>query len=77
MLATGEPIDQGALPHLRPEERLALEMAVHEDTERRAMEDELRPLLSAWREAEEIAAIADRLTTPPEHERWIHERRAP
>lgn len=70
------PVDRGALPRLPVAQRLALEMAVHEDTERLAMEDELRPLLAAWREAEEIAAIADRLTTPAEHERWIDERRA-
>ena len=40
---------------------LALEMALHEETERRAMEGELALLESAWREAEAIAAIADRL----------------
>lgn len=42
-------------------ERLALEMAVHEESERRAMEGELAALESAWREAEEIARIADAL----------------
>ena len=45
-------------------ERLALEMAVHEESERRAFEGELLSLESAWREAEEIAAIADGLLTP-------------
>ena len=40
---------------------LALEMAANEDTERRAMEGELADLERAWREAEEIAAIADTL----------------
>jgi hypothetical protein len=45
-------------------ERLALEMAVHEESERRAFEGELRSLETAWREAEEIAAIADGLLTP-------------
>jgi len=40
---------------------LALEMAAHEETERRALEGELEHLEMAWREAEEIAAIADRL----------------
>lgn len=72
---TGAPIDQGSLPQLGVAERLALEMSVHEESERWAMEHELRPLEVAWREAEEIAAIADRLTTPAEHERWIRERR--
>lgn len=41
--------------------RLALEMALHEENERRAMEGELWRLERAWREAEEIAAIADNL----------------
>ena len=40
-------------------ERLALEIAVHEDAERSAMQGHLRELESAWRDAEEIAAIAD------------------
>jgi hypothetical protein len=40
---------------------LALEMAVHEETERRAMEGELAMLEQMWRDAEQIAAIADRL----------------
>jgi len=44
--------------------RLALEMAAHEDTERRALEGELAVLEDAWREAEEIASIADRLLIP-------------
>jgi len=40
---------------------LAVEMALHEESERRAMEGDLAELQAAWREAEEIAAIADRL----------------
>jgi hypothetical protein len=40
---------------------LALEMALHEETERRALQGELAMLEAMWREAEEIAAIADRL----------------
>jgi len=51
--------------------RLALEMAAHEDTEQRAMEGELYLLEHAWREAEEIAAIADRLLLPPAIEEFI------
>ncbi|HEU0299954.1 MAG TPA: hypothetical protein VFR37_10875 [Longimicrobium sp.] len=43
----------------------ALEMAVHEETERRAMEGELAALQAMWRQAEEIAAIADRLPDLP------------
>ncbi len=44
-----------------PVDTMALEMALHEEQERRAMEGELRVLEAAWREAEEIAGIADRL----------------
>lgn len=44
--------------------RLALEMALHEEDERRALEGELWRLEQAWREAEEIAAIADDLLLP-------------
>ena len=46
-------------------ERLALEMAVHEETERRALEGELALLETAWRDAEHIAAICDDELTPP------------
>jgi hypothetical protein len=46
---------------------LAFEMALHEESERRAMEGELAELEDAWREAEEIARIADALPgEPPE-----------
>jgi hypothetical protein len=44
--------------------RLAFEMAAHEETERAAMEGELLQLEDDWREAEEIAAIADNLFLP-------------
>ncbi len=50
---------------LAPTERLALEMAVHEENERRAMEGELTTLAAAWRDAEEIAQICDDDLTPP------------
>lgn len=52
---------QTALPHLPLVDRLALEMAANEDAERRALEGELRQLEIAWKEAEEIAGIADSL----------------
>jgi hypothetical protein len=42
-------------------DRLALEMAAHEESERRALEGELLELEAAWREADEIATIADAL----------------
>jgi hypothetical protein len=41
--------------------RLSLEMALHDEQERRAMEGELALLESAWKEAEAIAGIADGL----------------
>ncbi|MEO6447130.1 MAG: hypothetical protein ABIZ91_07745 [Gemmatimonadaceae bacterium] len=44
--------------------RLALEMALHEESERRAMEGEMQELERAWRDAEEIAAISDNLLVP-------------
>jgi hypothetical protein len=45
--------------------RLAIEMALHEEAERRAIEGELELLHAAWQEAEEIAAIADNLLVSP------------
>ncbi|KPK83053.1 MAG: hypothetical protein AMS25_01440 [Gemmatimonas sp. SM23_52] len=51
--------------------RLALEMAAHEESERRALEGELAILEQEWREAEEIASIADRLLIPESVENWI------
>jgi hypothetical protein len=44
--------------------KLALEMALHEEAERRALEGELVELETAWREAEEIAGISDNLLLP-------------
>jgi hypothetical protein len=44
--------------------RLALEMASHEDAERRALEGELHVLEAAWRDAEEVAGIADDMFLP-------------
>ena len=54
----------GALHTLPSNERLALEMALHEESERRAMDGELADLERAWREAEEIAKIADDMFVP-------------
>jgi hypothetical protein len=55
--------------------RLALEMALHEEDERRAMEGELAALEARWREAEEIARIADSLALPREAEVRLEEMR--
>jgi hypothetical protein len=54
----------GPFGSLRPAYRLAFEMALHEEQERRAMEGELSLLEDAWREAEEVAGIADALFVP-------------
>ena len=50
---------------LAPTERLALEMAVHEENERIALEGELATLAAAWHDAEQIAQICDDDLTPP------------
>lgn len=56
--------------------RLALEMAAHEEAERRALEGELGHLEAAWKEAEEIAAIADDLFLPSEVEERLRRERS-
>jgi hypothetical protein len=56
---------------LLPVERLALEMAVNEEAERRALEGELARLADEWKEAEEIAAIADNLFVTPSVDEWL------
>jgi hypothetical protein len=43
--------------------RLALEMAAHEETERQALQGQLKWLERRWRDAESIAEIADNLFT--------------
>jgi hypothetical protein len=65
---------QSALHEGPPEVLLALEMAAHEETEREAMEGELRFLELAWKEAEAIAAIADSLALPEAVERRLGHR---
>ncbi len=61
----------GSLVRMPGPVRLALEMALHEEDERRALEGELWRLERAWREAEEIAAIADRLLLPKGAARYL------
>jgi hypothetical protein len=53
--------EQTPLFRLPAVDRLALEMAANEDIERRAMRGELDALETAWKDAEEIATIADEL----------------
>ncbi|MGV3710929.1 MAG: hypothetical protein ACO1Q7_19050 [Gemmatimonas sp.] len=69
--ATGEKKSQdvmdgaaGCLVTLPPEMRLALEIAMHSDDERRAMDGELAELEARWKEADAIAKIADNMLLP-------------
>lgn len=66
----------GSLARLPSATRLAVEMALHEERERRALEGELEILEDAWREAEEIAGIADDLVLPPGTDDFIREQRS-
>jgi hypothetical protein len=57
-----EPLMDPELPApLRRARSLALEMALHEEMERRALHGDLAMLEAMWRQAEEVAAIADAL----------------
>jgi hypothetical protein len=60
----GNPDRRGALKRVPVPMRLALEMAAHEESERRALEGELYLLEEAWKAADEIAAIADDMFLP-------------
>jgi len=51
--------------------KLALEMALHEEQERRALEGELWLLERAWIEAEEIAEISDNLLLPESTDEFL------
>lgn len=64
----------GALP---PSLRLAMEMALHEEEERRALDGELQALEDRWREAEEVAAIADSMFYPDALDERLHSLREP
>ena len=60
----GDPRRRTSLKRVPLPTRLALEMAAHEDSERRALEGELHLLEEAWQQAEEVAAIADDMFLP-------------
>jgi hypothetical protein len=60
-----DPFNRDERPKLDNLHALALEMALNEESERRALEGELAALEAAWREAEEIAHIADALPGEP------------
>lgn len=62
----------GKLPDLV---RLVLEMAATGDVEGAATIEELERLKRAWREAEEIAAVADKLLIPTKLDEWLAKHR--
>ncbi len=72
------PLDNptpGRLSEMDKTVRLALEMAAHEDTERTALAGELKLLERQWREAEEVARIADSLAVSDDVEREAERRK--
>ena len=71
-ISAGKGVFSGSWREGTLERHLALEMALHEDTERAALEGDLAALERAWEEAEEIAAIADNLLLPE----WMQRRLA-
>ncbi len=68
-------VPPGAVGKLDKPTRLALEMALHEEQERRALEGELAMLELAWQDAEEVAAIADDLLLPEGTDEFIEKHR--
>jgi hypothetical protein len=67
--------DHGQLGAFPTHARLALEMALHEEQERRALEGELATLEAAWKSAEEIAAISDDLLLPESVRQFVEEKK--
>lgn len=65
----------GLIGRLPAPSRMALEMSLHEEQERRALQGELKTLESAWKQAEEIAAISDNLLLPEGTEEFLAEHR--
>lgn len=63
----------GLIQKLPRPTRLALEMALHEEQERRALQGELKALEAVWRQAEEIAAISDSLLLPEGTDDFLEE----
>lgn len=72
--ATGKRGRGGTVAKADAPTRLALEMALHEEQERRALEGELWLLERRWKEAEEIAAISDSLLLPEGVEEFVERR---
>ena len=68
---------KGRVASLPRPTRLAVEMALHEEQERRALEGELWRLERAWEEAEEIAEISDNLLLPEGADEFVEKNREP
>lgn len=77
-LALGDwgPARPGRISTTRPELRLALEMAVNEEVERRALAGEMWLLEREWEEAEALASISDDLLIPPSVDAWIRRQKS-
>lgn len=73
----GKKLGPGYIGAMPKSTRLALEMALHEEQERQALEGELWRLEHAWREAEEIAEISDNLLLPEGAEEFLERNREP
>jgi hypothetical protein len=63
-IAASDRNESTSLSSMRAPVRLALEMSLHEEDERRALEGELALLEDRWRAAEEVAAIFDDMFMP-------------
>ena len=63
--------NKATLSTMHPAVRLALEMAIHEDEERRLMYGELSVLEVAWRREEKLAAIIDKIAIPERLQRQL------
>jgi hypothetical protein len=68
---------EGHIAQLPAPTRLAVEMALHEEDERRALEGELWLLERRWKEAEEIAAISDDLLLPEGAAEFVEQHKEP
>ena len=65
----------GSINKMPEPTKLALEMALHEEQERRALEGELRNLEHQWQAAAERAAIADDLLLPEGTDEFLEKNR--
>jgi hypothetical protein len=64
-------LNKATLSTMHPAVRLALEMAIHEDEERRLLYGELSVLEVAWRREEKLAAIIDKIAIPERLQRQL------